>query len=200
MKRTFFIGLFLLLAIIAISGYFFEKQNKRTETPIFARQDEKLTPETAPVTGTLYRDPQGVFTVLYPTDYTLDTKDEKHIRIYKIGQTQKGQTEMYDGVTLVFEVIDLDGQSLETWVDSSIKAQTKGENFEIIDPKKEIIQNAYSGFTYSVRSLGISHYTILQKDNRSEFAIQIVQTVEDPRNVGYQEETDAILKTLEILK
>lgn len=71
--------------------------------------------------GSSYSDSKGVYSVLYPNDYTIDDMNGGEIvRIYKQGPTQTGQTEMYDGAIMNFQIVELRGQSLEEWVDTQI--------------------------------------------------------------------------------
>lgn len=150
--------------------------------------------------GSSYSDPQGVFGFLYPNEYVIDHNDgDVYTRISKKGATQKGQTEMYDGIIVVFQRVDLKGKTLSEWVDDQIQLSSTGGS-EITQPKKDVTLNDYSGFTYEVRSLGTSSYLVLRKDPNSEFAVSITSLVADPQQKGYQSEVDAILSTLDIKK
>lgn len=151
--------------------------------------------------GSSYRDSQGVYTLLYPNDYKQEIIEEgKYFRVYKTGATQQGQTEMYDGVIFHVETVPLNGQTLEQWVDAHIKTQTADGTSELIEPKKLIRVNNYPGFTYTMRGLGESKYTLIQKDEASDFAINITTAVNDPENVGFQAEVDAIFASIQMLK
>ncbi|MDO8269660.1 MAG: hypothetical protein Q7T54_03255 [Candidatus Levybacteria bacterium] len=150
--------------------------------------------------GSSYLDSQGVYALLYPADYKLDTQDKQHIRIYKTGATQKGQTEIYDGAMIVIEVVDLQRKSLQEWGDNHLKKVIADGTSEIIEPKKSMMLNNYPGFTYKIRGLGEATNYVLQKDILSNYAILITTSVNDPQNVGFQKEVDKTLSTLEILK
>ncbi|MEP7166725.1 MAG: hypothetical protein ABI758_01950 [Candidatus Woesebacteria bacterium] len=150
--------------------------------------------------GNSYSDPKGGFGFLYPNDYVLNTSDAKHIRISKKGATQKGQTELYDGVLMVFESVDLKNSSLAAFVDSSIQTSTADGTTEIIQSKRQTSLNGYFGFTYELRGLGSSTYLILQKDSESKTALNITFIAPDPQGKGYQNDVDAILSTVELRK
>lgn len=150
--------------------------------------------------GSSYLDPQGTFSVLYPNDYTLDTQDAAHPRIYKRGETQRPQSEMSDGVIVVFETINLEGKSLEDEVDSRIKAATLDGTSEIIQPKKAITLNAYPGYQYEIRGLGSSTNVFVEKSSESKTAVLITYMVSDPTQKGYQDDVQVILSTLNLLK
>lgn len=150
--------------------------------------------------GSSYKDSQNVYTFLYPSNYTLDESDKQHIRIYKKGATQKGQTEMYDGVLMVFETINLNGSTLSNWIDNNIKTTTADGTLHVIEPKKAFKVGNYSGFTYTTRGLGEATYYVLQKDSGSPYAVSVTTAVNDPEKVGFQEEVNKILATIQILK
>ncbi len=151
--------------------------------------------------GSSHLDSQGVYSFLYPNDYTLDSQaGDPYTRISKRGATQQGQTEIYDGVLIVFESIELKGQSLEEWVDDRIQQAVDNGTPEITAPKKATTLSSYPGFTYQTGGFGSAKYLIVQKDAESPHAVSISYLVADPENKNYQAEVDAVLTTLELLK
>lgn len=206
MNKTILI--ILIGVIVGFGGYFLINNNKTSiNTPTTTDIEEKKI-QAIPTTdttnlqagGSSYAEENGVYTVLYPSDFVLDESDKLHIRIYKTGPTQQGQTEMYDGVLLVFEVINLNGKNLSEWVDTTIQTLTENGTSEITEPKQASSINNLSGFTYSVRGLGESKNYVFQKDENSNTAVLITTLVSDPGNIGFQNQVDQILLTLEILK
>lgn len=206
MNKTILI--ILIGVIVGFGGYFLINNNKTSiNTPTTTDIEEKKI-QAIPTTdttnlqagGSSYAEENGVYTVLYPSDFVLDESDKLHIRIYKTGPTQQGQTEMYDGVLLVFEVINLNGKNLSEWVDTTIQTLTENGTSEITEPKQASSINNLSGFTYSVRGLGESKNYVFQKDENSNTAVLITTLVSDPGNIGFQNQVDQILSTLEILK
>lgn len=153
------------------------------------------------VGGSSYLDSEGVYTFLYPSNYALDNQEEgKYTRISKRGATQRGQTEIYDGVIVVFERVDLEGASLSDWVDAHIKSATENGTAEVLQPKKATSLNDYQGFSYELSGFGSSQYVIVQENPSSTYAVSISFLVADPESQGYQQEVDAILSTLELKK
>lgn len=198
------IPIIFILILIGVGGYFLLNPKPKT-----APSQENTTSTTPAPTidnndlmqgGSSYSDVNGLYTFLYPSDYKLDIADPVHIRIYKYGATQTGQTEMYDGVLIVFEDINLGNKSLSQWVDDNIKTTTADGTLKIIEPKKSITINNYPGFTYSTQGLGEAKYYVLQKDSSSKNAVVITTAVMDPKNVGFQKEVDKTLSTLQLLK
>ncbi len=147
-----------------------------------------------------YDDPSQVFSVQYPNDFTLDTQDAVHPRLYKRGEMQRPQSEMSDGALLVFEAINLEGKTLEAEADARIMAATADGTSEIIQPKAAVTVNNFRGFSYEVRGLGSATNIVIQKDANSKNALLITYAVSDPQQNGYQTAVEAILSTIELLK
>lgn len=199
----------ILLAIVAViamgtAGFFLLRAQQDTvptpDTTAPSLSPTTITPSEIGVSGSTYRDPNGMYTFFYPSDYTLDTQDPLHIRIYKRGETQRPQSEMSDGALMVFEHIDLQDRSLQSWVDTHIQQSTADGTSEIVEAKKPITQNGYIGFQYAIRGLGTSQNIVLQKDKNSREAVMITYAVSDPQQRGYQNEVDAILSSVTVLK
>src|SRR5882762_5786505 len=104
------LGWLILVLVTAAGSYFLLSQNKSSLPPevitgipsptqIMTTPQPTITNNDFQAGESSYLDPQGVYVFLYPSAYKLDEQNSgKQIRIYKKGATQKGQTEMYDGV------------------------------------------------------------------------------------------------------
>jgi hypothetical protein len=206
----------LLLIALCFGGYLImspgNKTNESTQQPINSpssspsNSPSTLSPDSKMVNdlqmgGSSYSDPQGVYQFLYPSEYKIDSENNgQHTRIYKTGPTQRGQTEMYDGVIIVFESHNLNGKSLEILVDENIKTSTADGTSELTSPKQNITINSQQGFTYKMRGLGEATYFAIQKDKNSDYALVVTTSISDPTNVGFQKEVDALLSTIRMLK
>lgn len=198
-----------LLVIMLGLGIFLTSQNKQSiSTPTPVTSDSNPTPTTSTPTnddllqgGSSYSDPDGVFTFLYPNDWKTDSQnDGQHTRIYKYGATQTGQTEMFDGILMVFEPLSLNGKTLSVWVDDYIKSITADGTSQVTKPKKAVNINNYPGFAFSTRGLGEADYIVVQKTSASPNAVLITTLVADPENVGFQSQVESVLSTLQVLK
>ncbi len=202
-----------LLVIVLVGGVIVMQQMQKPTSP--TPQNQNLTssenieeyvsnpPDNSELKagGSSYREPNGLYTVLYPSDFELHTQaGDPHIRITKKGATQTGQTEMYDGILIDFESINLEGKSLEEFVDSRIIEYTNNGMSEVVDAKRATKLNNYPGFTYELSGLGSTRYLVIQKDIQSDSAVSISFLVADPEKKDYQKEVDTILSTLELLK
>lgn len=210
MKLSTILTVLIVLVIIAAGGIYFVSAEKSSQevTPTISTQTNTMDPSATPTPeeaklragGSSYADPKGVYSVLYPNDWKQDSPGDGMTRFYKNGPTQKGQTEMYDGVIVHIESVDLGTQTLSAWVDDRLKSSTADGTSEVVEPKKNIIVGGYPGFEYTLRGLGTFRYVVLQKDSTSKSAVNITTLVADPTKVGFQQEVDAVLKTLELLK
>lgn len=205
--KTTLISIVSIIVIVGVVFYIFSWQ-KIPDSP--AAPETTVTPPSAepiasdPINlklgGSSYLDPESRFNFIYPNDYKLDIQNNQYVRIAKTGATQKGQTELYDGVIMVFEPINLENQTLEQWVDKYLEAATIDGTTQIIETKKPTTFNGYPGFTFATRGLGESKFLVIQKDLNSKHALSIVSGVYDPENKNYQKEVDAVMTNIQLLK
>jgi hypothetical protein len=202
-----------LLVIILVGGFIVMQQIQKPTSPLPQNSTQtntesvqefiSTTPDNTELKsgGSSFRELSGIYTFLYPAEFELHTQDgDPHTRISKKGATQMGQTEMYDGILIDFESINLEGKSLEEFVDSRIIEYTNNGISEVVDAKRATKLNNYPGFTYELSGLGSTRYLVIQKDIQSDSAVSVSFLVADPENKGYQKEVDTILSTLELLK
>jgi hypothetical protein len=216
MKNAVLLGI-LVIAIAVGLGAFSMKRAGRQTTPTATPGvspsvvvGESPTPEqfitsepdlsTLRAGGSSYLDPQGLYNVLYPGDWALDTQDAAHIRVYKSGPSARPQSEISDGALVVFETVDLQGKSLEAFVDARIQEATGNGMSEMTETKRAVMLNNYPGFTYKMRGLGESTYLLVHRTPQSNQAISITYMVVGPQAAKYQQEVDGILSSVELLK
>ncbi len=204
-------GLVALFILIGGFGYLIFGQNNKAPIVVDKKQGVSQTPVATNTPsqqkndlmsgGNSYLDPKGVFSVLYPNDYKQDVDGNgTHIRFYKTGATQRGQTEIYDGVLLVFEDVNLGNQKLSAYVDQRIKDSTADGTLQVQKQKTSTTINNYPAYTYTARGFGEATYYVVQKDPTSKNAVVIAASVNDPQQKNYQKEVDSTLATLQLLK
>lgn len=211
MKHTAFLimGIFAASLIGVAVAYFLAPPQSALVAPEPPIDEISQAPQPEPVvsqtpdsdlkqTGKQYQDPAQRYAFWYPASYQLDLQDSAHIRIFKLGATQQGQTEIYDGVIMVYEPIELQGRSVEEIVDERIQQSLADGTSQTLQPKKAVTLNGYTGFAYELRGLGSATYLVLQKNAGSNFALSITTSVSDPEKQNYQKEVDAVINSLEI--
>ncbi len=158
--------------------------------------------ETSIVLGEFktYKDPAGSFTLSYPKDYEIEYLDEgRQTQFSKIGRGAR-INDPYNGVSMVIEPVGLSGLSLANWTDAYVGNRISDGTFEMIDPKKKVEINENYGFTFTIRNEQISRVYVLQKSEKSQYALVVTATVYDPLNFGFQKQVDQVLSSLAILK
>lgn len=201
------------LAILIFGGtvLYTSWNKKQAETLVTQPVFMTPTPQSSPVAETPasvapspisnnYTDSQNLYSFSYPEGYTLDTQDIAHPRLFKRGQTQRSQSEISDGVLIVFEVIDLQGKSLAEVADARIAGMNTDSTSEVVPSPKATTLNNYPGLTYETQGFGSSKNVMIQKSPTSTQAVLITYMASDPQQVGYQAEVDQILKTVTLLK
>lgn len=173
------------------------------ETLPEAVPDSSASPETDALLagGSTYLDPQGLYQFLYPADYSIDHEGgDQYTRLIKRAETQRPQSELTDGVLIVFESVDLQGQSLVDWTAGHIKETTAAGSAELSEAQRAVVLSGYSGYTYETTGFGSSTNLVLQRDLQSQNAVKISFVISDPQQRNYQAEVDAVLATLKLLK
>lgn len=206
MKKLFTIVLVAVIVLLGLS-YFFQQMPKTevtvtpTSSPTPSEQPSvQSTPDTSTLAagGSSYSHPSGLYTFLYPNDYAIEQEDPNAVRIFKRGEQQRPQSEMSDGVIMVFEPVALEGKTLDEWVDARIQQSLSAGTAEVVQPKTAMTFGMYRGYSFELRGLGSAKYLILQNSPNSEEVLVITTLVEDPQNKGYQKEVDATLATVEL--
>ncbi len=147
-----------------------------------------------------YEDPQGAYTFTYSSTYTLDAQNEgEQVRITRLGPTQQGQTEIYDGVVMVFEAVDLGSTPLTAWVDKRIAESTNDGTVEVTKKKTKTTLGKYDGFQYTTRGLGEFTNYVIQKDTTSTKALEITVLQTDPQKIGFDLEVQEVLASIDLL-
>lgn len=207
MKTPYIIGGLALIVVATIFILFVQQGISRTqpaaEKGVVTSSDidfgeDALKPAEVMEEGITYQDPAGKFEVTYPADYTFDDSDPSYPRLYKREEQARSQSELSDGVLIVFEKIALNGQTLEQLVDDRLQQASTDGSSEVVQPKEETSIGTSTGFEYELRGLGTAQYVYLQASADSDWALGITYTITDPETRGYEVEVNSILSTLEL--
>jgi hypothetical protein len=207
MQSKVLITAIVVIGIFALAGYIYLNNGSNSTlaplpTPAVVDRTQNADSEAVSELqqgGSSFTDPENIFALLYPNDYIQDTQGPNQFRFYKQGPTQTGQTEVYDGIIINIETINLGEQNLSDWVDSRITSSTQDGTSEIVKEKSTISVNGYPGYSYTLRGLGEFETLVVQKDQDSNFAIGITTLIADPGNLGFEQEFKSILSTLNLL-
>lgn len=207
MKNSFILAALAIIAMVLAIYLFVQRGTSRTAPDAdsdavttseidFGEDADK--PAEVRAEGITYQDPEGQFRVTYPEDYTFDNSDALYPRLYKRADEQRSQSELSDGVLIVFEKIDLAGQTLEQLVNDRLQQETEGGTSQVVEPKDETTLGTNPGFEYELSGQRAARYLYLQSNENADWALGVTYTITDPETLGYQVEVESILATLEL--
>ena len=189
-------GLILVVVAIAAFFYFQNRQLKNLlleETKKNAEQEEEsIIPIFNPVEDwkTYSND---IYQIKYPGDFEEDDEDVNTFSITKVGPTQKDGTELYDGISISFEIVE--NYELQSYVDS----QYENGLIEFLNDPEATIFNGYDAITYVIQGLGTFEHIVLETNDNGAL-VDITVLVSDPKNLGYRDTIDQILSTFKFIE
>lgn len=135
------------------------------------------------------------FSINYDPTLTLKEDTKTDIRFYKWGPTQRGQTEMYDGIILsIRKVVVTDGGKV--YIDSQI------EQFKNVGTiTKSLREGKLNGIVvkeFSASSLG--DFNVIFVPVNDQTLLEISYMIPDPTGAGFQGVIDTMLSTFRIVK
>lgn len=152
-----------------------------------------LTADTA-TTTTLQG--QG-FTLRYPASFTLKEEPVGTYVLTRVGPTQSLNTELFDGTALIIRWHDLQGRSLENFVDHQIAAAGLDGISVIVRGRQPVTIGQYNGYSYVLEGLGTYTKSFIMKDSASQ-VLQLEYLVEDPTNLGFQQQINQIMSSINL--
>jgi len=190
----------LALSVAVIISACTSKPQSSTQPEPSVTTQPTNTPTITPIASISATLTQTFATDLYVINYPKDMKAEKmnptSSRIYKSGPTQKGQTEMYDGIIITIETItNSTNQTLGVFAD----IKSKEDHAEIVERPKNISLNGISTIKYRLRGLGEYDNYILESKDKAAF-IHIVVLAEHPTKAGFKQLAIEIVNSISLKK
>jgi hypothetical protein len=140
-----------------------------------------------------YDNPRYGFAMRYDPTLTVEEDQGTGVRFWKWGPTQRGQTELYDGIMLSIRPVPApDG------VDRYIAAQTAQikENGTITEELHDGVLNGMPTKEFGFTGLGDYRFIFLPVDAGS--LLEITSITPDPTAAGFRASVEAMLSTLEL--
>lgn len=195
-KKLFVFGGAVAVLLILVVGFAFaftqtQKPGGVTEepTPTSGAWEEEMAGWKT------YED--GTIRVQYPGDLDDSTQEQgTALVLLKMGPTQREGTELYDGISLRFRVLEVSGATPLELAERNI-SQDEPIGVEVVKDPEPININGYSGVAYTLRGLGEHTYIILQGPD--SMSVEIANSSVDPGNLGYENTIDQILSTFEFV-
>ncbi len=130
----------------------------------------------------------------YPPELTLHEDAPDQVRLSQWGPTQRGQTEMYDGLILSFRRVMPEG-SFEAFLEAQL-AQFR-ETGSITAPLSDTVFNGRPARTFGASGLG--DYTLVYVPQEGGAVLEISVLAPDPTGAGFQRKADQVLSTVSFL-
>ncbi len=146
-----------------------------------------------PTDWKLYSNDTIGFSMYYDPSLTLQEDSKTDVRFYKQGPTQRGQTEMYDGMIVTVRKVDVVGDT-QAYIDNQIE-QYKNIG-SITEPLHDSKLNGISTKEYSASGLGDSKMIFVPIDNRT--LLEVSYMAPDPTNSGFQKTVDLMLSAFKL--
>lgn len=149
-----------------------------------------------PVGWQQYQNPAFGFSLYYPADIQIADRGPEGIQAFKLGPTQKGQTEMYDGINVSIKTGSRTGD-LMTFVQSEqTRIKTEPSTIEVGEISQRTI-GPYTGYQFTVRTIGDGTYLYLPKGPDGYY--RVVDGTLDPSNAGFAAIVKTMISTLKSL-
>ncbi len=146
-----------------------------------------------PTDWKLYSSDAIGFSVYYDPSLTLQEDSKTDVRFYKQGPTQRGQTEMYDGLIVSMRKVSVPNGG-QVYIDDQIEQYKNVGN--ITDPLHDGKLNGISVKEYSASGLGDSKMIFVPIDNQT--LLEVSYMAPDPTNAGFQKVVDSMLSTFKL--
>lgn len=193
-KTNFNVGIIVVLVIGLLLGYvvypFINPSGK--QTPRSQEQEQGYKAPTRSDWKTFKNEQYGI-SFDYPTSWTVDSSSQVFesgdvVTVQILGETQKAQTEFYDGGRFVVMVPQATNLDLESWVNSQYSASDQISDVNINGVAfKKVYTCGLGCFTY--------YYTVI---NSKVYGINTF--AEGSKKAQYQAVIDQMLKTLVLPK
>lgn len=151
-------------------------------------------PIAIPTNWKLYSSDIIGFSIQYDPSLTVSEDNNTDVRFYKNGPTQKGQTEMFDGIIVTFRKISVTDGGL-----SYINAQM--EQYKNVGTITELLHddmlNGIPVKEYS--AIGVGNFKIIFVPINNETLLEISYMAPDPTSLGFQKTVDTMLSTFKLI-
>lgn len=140
---------------------------------------------------------EGIGLVLrYDPTLTVSEDESKQVRFYKWGPTQKGQTEMYDGIVVSFRQVAFDG-TFDQYIEKGMTEFQDAGLGTITRPLTPYELDGRAGQTYSISSLGDFKLIFIPTGDQELLEVSILTP--DPTGAGFEQLADRLLSTVKIV-
>lgn len=194
-KSSIIVGI-VVVVVAGLFGGMFSWQPRKSTQQVNQAQIKTLNDQptsSIPTDWKLYSSDTIGFSMYYDPLLTLQEDSKTDVRFYKQGPTQRGQTEMYDGMIVTVRKVDVVGDA-QAYINNQIE-QYKNIG-SITEPLHDSKLNGISMKEYSASGLGDAKMIFVPIDNQT--LLEVSYMVPDPTNAGFQKVVDSMLSTFKL--
>lgn len=199
-KNIVFTLILIVILLVALNVFqFFNKQQTVITAPQPSNNIQNSpTPSVQNVSTDwqTYSSPTLGFSLQHPKDMKIYPQQGGAVLFVKLGPTQVENTELFDGISLIFDVGDLGTNTLQQAAQQKLTEIKNEPITETVGTMEEVIVGKYAGYKFMVKDLGERTYTYLPKGD-SEYLVIIDSSV-DPSSLGFNQTIYQMFSTLEI--
>lgn len=189
-------ALIAVSAAVIVLGFALFNTSRRIDTPqaplpLPTQKGESVLPEG----WVVYKSVGMGIEVSHPSTYTVQ-ENEGYLSIYKWGPTQATGTEIYDGASMTISTGEHSQDTLEAYVEDVWAQQMSDPIYMEVGTISRTTIAQKTGFEFESEALGRFRNIYLPRSGGGHFLISII--VEDPGNLGFEDEIGQILDTLQI--
>lgn len=194
-KRSILIVIVVVL-VAGLFGWMFSWQSWKSVPPVnqtrMSMSDDQTT-GSIPTDWKLYSSDTMGFSMYYDPSLTLQEDTKTDVRFYKQGPSQRGQTEMYDGVIVTVRKVSVPNGG-QVYIDDQIEQYKNVGN--IIVPLHDSKLNGISTKEYGASGFGDAKMIFVPINNQT--LLEVSYMVPDPTNAGFQKTVDLMLSTFKL--
>lgn len=195
----FVVGIILAIAILVLGVFVYSKS-----------QTQNLPNPKIDVSPTIINSPTPTSSITIPPDFKTYTSENFSVKydpkmmirneapgytsFVLVGPTQKGQTELYDGINFVVQTGIFSTATLREFVDEEIENLKKDGTSRLSEGVISVTVGSKNGYEYKSRSLGEFRQIYLEGSDKKYAHVTLL--LEDPSNAGFQKIVDVMLQTL----
>lgn len=147
-----------------------------------------------PTDWKLYSSDTVGFSMYYDPSFILREDTKTDVRFYRQGPSQRGQTEMYDGMIVTVRKVDVVGDT-QAYIDDQVEQYR--DIGSITEPLHDSRLNGIPTKEFGASGLGDARVIFVPDDDQT--LLEVSYMAPDPTNAGFQKTIDLMLSTFRLI-
>ncbi len=193
-KRKFIVGIVIVILSLLVSFLLFNSIKPQKISEVDLKSVSLPAPDTVQENGfVFYQDLERGFSLMHPEYLKPEEMQSGEVAFILVGPTQGKETEFYDGISLSFQLLPLEGQDLENRVkeERDMFMDIYGVEPSKMDP---ITIDNRQGYIFNDN---MAQYIYIPTSEGSY--LFVVNMTFDPGNLGYKDVAYKMIESIKIL-